>query len=52
MTKCIEGHWSGMFADHSSEDMVKEMRELDIRANAVLAPTVVPSGKASGLVKI
>jgi hypothetical protein len=54
MMKCIEGHWSGMFADRSSEKVLNEMREMDVRAKAALGPTVVvvSSGEASGLVKI
>jgi hypothetical protein len=50
--KCIEGRWSGMFADRSSEEVLDEMREVDVRAKAALAPIVASSGEASELVKI
>jgi hypothetical protein len=52
MMKCIEGRWSGMFADRSSEEVLDEMREMDVRAKAALAPIVASSGEASELVKI
>jgi transcription initiation factor TFIIIB Brf1 subunit/transcription initiation factor TFIIB len=40
MMKCIEGHWSGMFADRSSDAVLMEMRQTEVGVQAALAPTL------------
>jgi hypothetical protein len=51
MMKCIEGHWCGMFADRSSEEVLNEMRETDRRVKDAVVPMIL-SGGASPLVRI
>ncbi len=51
MMKCIEGHWSGMFADRSSDTLLMEMRQTDIGVRAALAPTLAQD-KGAPIIRI